>query len=80
LEVIDARWFAPDELPVGVLDAHLALIQRKPTDLPRRSAWRELASVADLVRGHAGSWLVTRRLVNWTRYQPLVLIPASPLA
>lgn len=36
LEVIDARWFAPDELPVGVLDAHLALIRRKPTDLPRR--------------------------------------------
>ena len=30
LEVIDARWFAPDTLPSGVLDAHLALIQRKP--------------------------------------------------
>lgn len=31
LEVINARWFAPDALPAGVLDAHLALIQRKPT-------------------------------------------------
>jgi ADP-ribose pyrophosphatase YjhB (NUDIX family) len=30
LEVIDARWFAPDALPVGVLETHLALIQRKP--------------------------------------------------
>lgn len=30
LEIIDARWFAPDALPAGVLDAHIALIRRKP--------------------------------------------------
>lgn len=29
-EILDARWFAPDDLPAGVLDAHLTLIQRKP--------------------------------------------------
>jgi ADP-ribose pyrophosphatase YjhB (NUDIX family) len=32
LEILDARWFPPDDLPPGVLDAHLALIQRKPAD------------------------------------------------
>jgi ADP-ribose pyrophosphatase YjhB (NUDIX family) len=29
LEVTDARWFALDALPADLLDAHLALIQRK---------------------------------------------------
>ena len=28
LEILEARWFAPDDLPSGVLDAHHALITR----------------------------------------------------
>jgi 8-oxo-dGTP diphosphatase len=32
LEILDARWFPPDALPAGVLDAHLALIAGKPAD------------------------------------------------
>jgi ADP-ribose pyrophosphatase YjhB (NUDIX family) len=32
LEILDAAWFAPDALPAGVLDSHLALIQGDPDD------------------------------------------------
>jgi 8-oxo-dGTP diphosphatase len=30
LEILEARWFRPDTLPAGVLDAHLALIRSTP--------------------------------------------------
>lgn len=31
-EILDARWFPQDALPAGVLDAHMAMIARKPSD------------------------------------------------
>jgi 8-oxo-dGTP diphosphatase len=30
LEILDARWFPPDDLPAGLIDSHLALIRTKP--------------------------------------------------
>jgi 8-oxo-dGTP diphosphatase len=32
LEILDAGWFARDDLPAGVIDGHLALIEGKPAD------------------------------------------------
>jgi 8-oxo-dGTP diphosphatase len=32
LEILEARWFAPDDLPTGVIDGHIALIEGKPDD------------------------------------------------
>jgi 8-oxo-dGTP diphosphatase len=32
LEILEARWCTPDDLPAGVIDGHLALIEGKPAD------------------------------------------------
>ncbi len=32
LEILEARWFAQNDLPAGVIDGHMALIERKQAD------------------------------------------------